>query len=134
MGWQRIKPRLDKDNRAFWTGGAEGKLYIHKCGDCGAFNHPPRELCRNCHSENVTPEAVAGTGVVETFTINYQQWTPDMELPLVIAHVVLDGVPGVKLTTNIVGCPVAAVSVGDRVQLTFEQDGEIWFPLFKKAV
>ena len=63
MVWQRSRPRLDRENRAFWTGGAEGKLNITRCDDCGQFTHPPREICRHCQSENVGPHAVAGTGL-----------------------------------------------------------------------
>ena len=91
MNPPRPRPRLDAENRAFWTGGAEGKLYIMKCGDCGEYTHPPKLLCRRCHSENVAPAAVAGTGVIDTFTINYQPWAPGLEVPLVIARVRLDG-------------------------------------------
>ena len=60
MSPPRPKPKLDQENRAFWTGGAEGKLNITKCNDCGQYTHPPRILCRHCQSENVVPEAVAG--------------------------------------------------------------------------
>jgi hypothetical protein len=31
-----------------------------------------------------------------------------------------------------VGCPVESVQIGDRVRVTFEQQGEIYFPLFEK--
>ena len=126
-------PRLDSDNTPFWTGGAEGKLMIFRCKDCGTFLHPPRPVCRNCLSDNVGPEAVAGTGVVDTFTVNYQAWMPGMETPFVIARVALDGVPGVYLTTNIVGCPVDQVEIGNRVRVKFEQQGEIYYPLFEKV-
>lgn len=132
MGSPRAQPRLDADNRAFWTGGATGQLQLHRCKDCGTFVHPPRPVCRHCLSENVAPEAVAGTGVVDTFTVNYQKWHPAMEVPYVIARVAIDGAPGVFLTTNIVNCPVDAVDIGDRVRVTFEQQGEIWYPLFEK--
>lgn len=129
----RPRPRLDADNRAFWTGGAEGKLNIMKCGDCSGYIHPPRQICRHCLSENVAPEAVAGTGVIDTFTINYQAWAKDMEVPFVIARVKLDGVPGVYLTTNIVGSAVEDVDVDDKVRVTFEDQDGIWFPLFEKV-
>ncbi|HMN46838.1 MAG TPA: OB-fold domain-containing protein [Povalibacter sp.] len=132
MGSPRAQPRLDADNRAFWTAGASGQLHLHRCKDCGTFVHPPRPVCRHCLSENVAPEAVAGTGVVDTFTVNYQKWHPAMEVPYVIARVAIDGAPGVYLTTNIVNCPVEAVDIGDRVRVTFEQQGEIWYPLFEK--
>lgn len=133
MAWQRSRPRLDNENRTFWTGGAQGKLYIAKCGDCGGFTHPPREICRHCQSENVTPFAVSGTGVIDSYTINHQAWAKDMEIPFVIARVRLDDAPGVYLTTNIMNCPVDAVDIDDRVRVVFEEQDGIWFPLFEKA-
>ena len=133
LAWQRSRPRLDDDNRAFWTGGAEGKLNVAQCGDCRQFTHPPREFCRHCQSENVTPFASAGLGVIDTYTVNHQAWAKDMEVPFVIARVKLDDVPGVYLTTNIVNCPVDAVKIDDRVRVVFEEQGGIWFPLFEKA-
>jgi hypothetical protein len=39
----------------------------------------------------------------------------------------------VILTTNIVGCPVDRVDVGDRVRVIFEQQGEIYLPLFEEV-
>jgi uncharacterized protein len=129
----RPRPRLDADNRAFWTGGAEGKLYIVKCGDCGKYTHPPKPLCRHCQSENVAHEPVVGTGAVESYTINYQAWMPGLEVPYVIARVRLDGVPGVYLTTNIVNCPVDAVDFDDPVRVVFEEQNGIWYPLFEKV-
>lgn len=133
MTTPRPRPKLDADNRAFWTGGSEGKLNIMKCGDCGEYTHPPRQICRHCQSENMAPEAVAGTGVIDTFTINYQAWMPGLEVPFVIARVKLDGVPGVVLTTNIVGCAPEEVDFDDKVRVTFEEQDGIFFPLFEKV-
>jgi uncharacterized OB-fold protein len=82
----------------------------------------------------VAPEVVAGTGVIDTFTVNYQKWHPALEVPFVIARVAIDGAPGVFLTTNIVGCPVDEVEIGDRVRVKFVQEGEVYFPLFEKIV
>lgn len=132
MSAPRPLPRLDDSNRAFWTGGATRELRLTRCGDCEAFIHPPRPVCRHCLSENVAPVTVAGTGVVDTFTVNYQKWHPAMEVPFVIARVAIDGAPGVLLTTNIVGCPVEAVDVGDRVRVTFLQQDDVYLPLFEK--
>jgi uncharacterized OB-fold protein len=134
MAATRPKPRLDADNSAFWTGGAQGRLQITRCGNCSSYIHPPRPVCRACLSDNVKPEAVTGTGVIDTFTINYQKWHPAMEVPFVIARVALDGAPGVFLTTNIVGCPVEAVDIGDRVRVTFESQDGICYPLFERIV
>jgi uncharacterized OB-fold protein len=132
MGASRVLPRLDSDNRFFWTSGADGKLRLLRCQDCRTFIHPPRPLCRSCLSENLAPEVVAGTGSIDTFTVNHQEWRPGLEVPDVIARVTLDGVPGVYLTTNIVGCSVDTVEIGDRVRAKFEQHGEVYLPLFEK--
>ena len=129
----RPLPLLDDSNRAFWTGGAEGELRIMKCQDCDHFIHPPTPVCSSCMSDNVAPEAVAGTGVVDTFTVNYQKWHPAMEPPYVIARVAVDGAPGVILTTNIVGCEVDDVDIGDAVKVTFEQCEDVYLPLFEKV-
>lgn len=132
MTWQRSRIRLDKDNRAFWTGGSQGKLMIHRCGDCGGFTHPPREFCRHCQSDKVAPRPVSGRGVIDTYTVNHQKWAPDMEVPFVIARVRLDDAPDVVLTTNIVNCPVDAVDIDDQVTVIFEEQDGIWYPLFEK--
>ena len=133
MSPPRPRPKLDQENRAFWTGGAEGKLNITRCGDCGQYTHPPRILCRHCQSENVAPEAVAGTGVIDTFSVNHQAWVPGLEVPFIIARVRLDGVPGVFLTTNIVNCAIEDVNFEDKVRVVFEEQDGIFYPLFEKA-
>jgi len=83
---------------------------------------------------NVTPQTVPGTGEIYSFTVNYQKWNPALEVPFVIARVAIDGAPGVLLTTNIVGCPVDSVDIGDRVRVTFERQGDIYYPLFEKIM
>ena len=131
MGAPRVLPRLDAENRFFWTGGADGKLRLMRCQECATFIHPPRPVCRKCLSEKVAPEEVAGTGIVDTFTINYQEWRPGLDVPYVIARVAIDGAPGVYLTTNIVGCEADDVRSGLPVQVVFERQGEIFVPLFE---
>ena len=129
---KRPRPKLDAINRPFWTGGAAGQLYITQCNDCAEWTHPPREFCRHCQSENVGPQAVPGTGAIDTLTVNHLAWMPGLKVPFVIARVRLDGVPGVILTTNIVGSPVETVDFEDRVRVTFEEQDGIWFPLFER--
>ncbi|PLK24468.1 Zn-ribbon domain-containing OB-fold protein [Novosphingobium sp. TH158] len=130
---KRPRPRLDAVNRPFWTGGAEGKLQIVHCPDCGQYTHPPKEFCRHCQSENVAPKAMAGTGTVDTYTINYQPWMPDLEVPFIIARVRLDDAPDVILTTNVVNCPVDAIDFDDKVRVVFEEQDGVFFPLFEKV-
>ncbi len=129
----RALPRLDPVNRAFWTGGSANELRIMHCADCDGFIHPPRPVCRHCLSDNVAPRPVSGRGTVDTFTINHQQWHPAMAVPFIIARVALDDAPGVILTSNVVGCDVEDIDIGDAVQVCFEQQDDVWIPLFRKV-
>ena len=133
MSSPRARPRLDADNRPFWTGGATGRLHIMKCEDCSQYTHPPRQICRHCQSENMVADAVSGTGIIDSYTVNYQKWMPALDVPYVIARVKLDNVAGVYLTTNIVNCPVEDVDIDDMVRVTFEEQDGIWYPLFEKV-
>jgi uncharacterized protein len=133
MSSTRPLPKLDRDNRAFWTGGAEGELRIMHCEDCGGYIHPPRPVCRHCLSDNVSAKAVSGKGVIDTYTINHQKWSPTMEVPFVIARVALDDAPGVFLTTNIVGSDAKDVAIGDKVKVRFEQHDDVYVPLFERV-
>ncbi|WP_231568462.1 Zn-ribbon domain-containing OB-fold protein [Novosphingobium malaysiense] len=125
-------PQLDQDNRDFWTGGEHGELRIRKCGDCETYIHPPRPVCHKCLSDNVVAAAVSGLGTVDTCVINYQQWMPDMPVPFVVARIALDDAPGIYVTSNVIGCPVESVQLGDRVRVTFLNQEEVWIPLFEK--
>jgi hypothetical protein len=132
-------PALDPDTTAFWTGGQEGRLLITRCGTCRTWLHPPVPVCRFCLGTSVAPEQVAGTGTVLTYTVNRQQWAPDLAVPYVIAIVGLDEGPGLRVTTRLVGVDPPEVTIGMRVQVKFEHvsDGagpDVWLPLFTPEV
>nr|WP_174274231.1 OB-fold domain-containing protein [Sphingomonas bacterium] len=133
MAAPRPLPRLDPDNRFFWTSGEDGVLRLLRCAACDAFVHPPRPLCPHCLSEDVAPAAMPGTGVIYSYTVNHQKWHPGLDVPYVIARVAIDGAADVYLTTNIVGCDPQTVDIGDKVRVVFEQQDDVWFPLFEKV-
>lgn len=124
-------PELSVDNKAFWTGGASGQLLVTRCGACGLWLHPPRPVCRRCHSTDVRPEAVSGAGTVVTYTVNRQQWLPDLEVPYALAIVELDEQTGLRLTTRLVDVDVDAVRIGMRVSVVFQHVEDVWLPLFR---
>lgn len=126
----RPLPELTAENTAFWTGGERGELMITFCDDCSSAIHPPQLICPSCLSRSVRPRAVAGSGTVYSFTINHQQWLPDMAVPFAIAVVDVDEAPGVRVTTQVTGCDVAAVTIGQRMLIRFEQSGDVWLPLW----
>ncbi|MGA2010164.1 MAG: Zn-ribbon domain-containing OB-fold protein [Solirubrobacteraceae bacterium] len=126
-------PQINDDNRAFWTGGAEGELRIVRCGRCGYWIHPPTPRCPKCLSDDVAPAPVSGRGTVYTYTVNEREWAPGVEVPYVIAIVALDEQSDLRLMTNIVGCAPEAVEIGMPVHAEFRPQGEAYAPVFRPA-
>jgi uncharacterized OB-fold protein len=126
----RVLPFLTTLNTSFWTTGREGHLSILRCRDCGAWLHPPAPICPDCLGRNLAPRPVSGSGVIESFTINHQAWSPGDVVPYTIAIVSLVDVPDVRLTTNIVGADADTVRIGTRVVVLFERHDDVWIPLF----
>lgn len=129
----RMLPEVTPATEAFWHGGADGELRVLRCGGCGFWIHPPGPVCPRCWSRDLVHAAVSGRGVVHTFTVNHQVWNPTWEHPYVIAVVELDEQPGLRLTTNVVGCDPEAVAIGMAVHVTFVRDDDVWLPLFTPA-
>jgi uncharacterized protein len=122
---------LTDSNRFFWTGGADGKLRILRCGSCGMWIHPPTPVCPRCLATDVAPQIVSGLGQVEAVTVNYQPWLPDLPVPYAIARVSLEEDAAVRLTTRIVGMAPEAVTIGMRVKVRFEAREEQFLPFFE---
>jgi len=129
----RKLPALNADNRAFWQGGETGQLLIHRCAACSRYFHPPAPLCPQCASFEVGPEVVSGRGKVLSFTINYQGWTPDLEVPYVVAIIELAEQAGLQFISNVVGMPVTDVHIDMPVQVSFLNVEDVWLPLFERA-
>ena len=127
----RPLPQLTPANQWFWTSGKDGQLRIQGCGDCGALVHPPAPICQKCRSRERVPVVVSGRGTVVAFTVNQHQWSPAFEPPYAIANVAIEEDPSVRLTTNVVGCDPSEVHVGQRVVVRFEQQDDVWLPLFE---
>lgn len=126
----RPLPAVNDDNRAFWTGGAEGALMIARCADCAYYVHPPVGFCPACESRNVAPERVSGRGEVFSYTVNRKAWLPGLPVPYVLALVELEEQAGLRLPSNIVGCDPEAVTIGMKVAVRFEAVEELHVPLF----
>jgi hypothetical protein len=130
----RLLPQVTPENQHFWQGGAEGELRFLRCDDCQQWIHPPQPLCPACLSRNCSAAAVSGRARVHTFTVNHQPWIPGFDPPYVVAIVAIEEDESVRLTTNIVGCEIEAVSIGMPVKVCFEELEEgVFLPLFEAA-
>ena len=125
-------PEVTDDSHAFWSGGADAVLNIHRCRQCQQRFHPPTPVCPRCLSVEVGPEQVSGRATVQGFSVNVQQWAPDMDVPYVVAVVSIAEADDVHLTTRLVGVEPEAVTIGMSVEVTFEQVADdVYLPLFQ---
>jgi hypothetical protein len=123
---------LDDDNRFFWTSGQDGRLRFLRCRSCGYYLHPPVSRCPRCGGRQLEPQAVSGRGEVFSYTVNHQPWDGDTE-PYTIVLVALPEQEGLRLTSNLVDCPVDDVHIGMPVRVRFERHDRVWLPLFEPA-
>lgn len=130
----RTLPEVTEDTRFFWTSGRDGVLRFQRCSACRRYVHPPGPVCVWCGTPDPQPEAVSGRGTLYSHSTNYQQWVPaDEPYTYIVGLVELIEQEALRLTTNIVNCAEEDLWIGMPVQVTFEQHGEVWLPLFEPA-
>jgi uncharacterized OB-fold protein len=130
----RRVPVLDDLNREFWTAGRDDVLRLRRCANCQLWLHPPRPVCPKCWGRDVAWEATNGRGSLYSFTVNHKAWSPDLPVPYVIGMVELEEQVGLRLTSNIVHCGTDDLVLGMPLRVVFEQQGDIFVPLFEPDV
>ena len=73
---------------------------------------------------------VSGRAVLSAFTVNHRFSIPGLPAPYVVAQVAIEEDPRVRLTTNIIDCDPEELELGRVVQVVFEQNDDVWLPLF----
>lgn len=120
MAYDKPLPLPNPDTRAYWEGCKAHQLLVQTCNRCGHAQLYPRSLCRRCHAETLTWTPSSGLGTVYSFTVVRRAPSKAFkeDLPYVVAIVEL--AEGVRMMTNIVGCPPERVEIGLAVRVLFE--------------
>ena len=130
----RPLPETRNAGATFWSKAAEGVLVVPKCTECGRTFWHPRPRCPHCGSERVDWIRASGRGAVHTFTVVRQSGDPYFKTKVPYAVAMIDLDEGVRIMTNIVDTPLAALAVGMRVEVLFEDAGSgIAIPLFRAS-
>jgi uncharacterized OB-fold protein len=111
----------------FWAAAREHRLAAARCANCGTVRPlPPGPFCWNCDGDGIEWVTLPGLGTVYTFTVVRTPMLPELEdvVPYVIAVIELDGAPGARLMSNVVGIPADQVTVGLRVQVAWDHVAE----------
>lgn len=128
-------PIVDDSTQEFWDGARRGVLRIKRCTACGRHHYYPRPFCPYCWNDAVEWVDASGHATLYTYSVVRQN---DMapfrdRIPYVVAIVDLD--EGVRMETNIVGCPLDALEVGMKLVVEFQLDESTQFvlPRFTRA-
>jgi uncharacterized protein len=86
---------------------------------------PPGPFCWGCNDE-IEWITLPGSGSVHIFTIVTSAPPPELAdaVPYVIAVIDLVDAPGARIMSNVVGVPADEVSIGIRVQVTWDHIDE----------
>jgi uncharacterized protein len=105
-------PQPNPETKAFWDGAAQGRLLLKKCLACGQVHYYPRALCPFCGSDRTEWQASSGLGSIYSWSVMRRA-----EVPYAIAYVTLE--EGITMMTNIVGCDLDGIRIGQRVRVKF---------------
>lgn len=125
-------PIIDTINQEFWESCRQHAMKLQQCDDCGFIRYYPSPVCHRCGSFATTWVPVSGLGTVYTFSIVYRPPSEAFaaDVPYVYAIVHLD--EGPMMPTNIVGIAPEKVTIGMRVQVTYDDvTPEVTLPKFQ---
>jgi uncharacterized protein len=106
----------------FWNAARRHELVCAQCDNCGTFRMPPVPFCHVCRSQDTSYPELEGTGTVYSFTIVRHPAVPELRgsVPYVIGVIALDGAPGARLISNVIGVQPDEVRVGLRVTVAWD--------------
>ncbi|HKV55320.1 MAG TPA: OB-fold domain-containing protein [Candidatus Binataceae bacterium] len=118
-------PTPDELTRPFWEGVSQRQLVLQRCSGCGYYNHPPRNFCDACLSQDLRFEPVSGRGTIYTFTVMHQRDVAgfENESPFINIVVELAEQPMLLMVSNLAISERERVRIGAAVVAEFEDRG-----------
>jgi hypothetical protein len=99
-----LLPVIDEDSGPFWEAARRGELVMQGCARCGRLRFPPRPMCPQCQSTDVTWTPMSGRGTVWSFVVPHPPLLPDYSelAPYNVVVVALEEDPTLRLVGNLV--------------------------------
>ncbi|MCW2829602.1 MAG: acyl dehydratase [Aeromicrobium sp.] len=125
---------VDPTTEPFWEAAKHRQLVAPQCADCGTFRLPPTPFCPSCQSRNLDYPELSGSATVFSFSI-VRGYPGHPELILAPAVVDLEGAPGARLVTNIVGVDPDEIHIDMALEVDYSPIVDGWLlPVFRPAV
>jgi uncharacterized OB-fold protein len=132
-------PIRDETSAPFFDGALHGRLMLLRCAACATFSSPiayigvpMRARCVNCFSGEFEWASSSGSATLYSFVLMHQLYDEAFaeEIPYNISVVETD--EGVRLTSQVVGCPNDQLRIGMALEVTFERlSDDIAIPKFR---
>jgi uncharacterized OB-fold protein len=132
----RFEPPVGAESEPFWEATREGRLLVQWCSACDRGIFYPRVLCPFCGASALGWREATGRAMVHAAVVEHRPEAAGAAFvqgqPFCIALVDLE--EGVRMMTNVIGCPPDEVRSGMAVTVTWEplSDGR-QLPLFRPA-
>jgi len=129
-------PYLDDPTYSpFWTAAEQGRIALPACPQCGVFQWYPLPGRPCGHPGRLEWRDLPGTGTIFTFTRVERAFLPSGgHPPYTVVFVELDGAPGPRLVTVLVGEGSATPAIGARVVLAPTRTATHTLPTFRLDV
>jgi uncharacterized OB-fold protein len=132
--YSALEVPMDAWSELFWAAGAEGRLVMPRCVNCGTFRWPAGPFCAICQSQGLE-WMPAGQARIYSFTILAVPTGPDTPpLRRIPALVAFDDAPGVRLISALVDAPVDEVKIDAPVEVCWQSAANTSVPVFKLAI
>jgi uncharacterized OB-fold protein len=131
----RLEPPLGAESGPFWEATREERLLVQWCSDCDRGVFYPRAVCPHCGGRSgLEWREASGRATVYAATVEHRPAPGGFSGGEPYCVALVDLHEGVRMMTNIVGCPPADARSGMAVVVTWEPltDGRK-LPLFRPA-
>jgi uncharacterized protein len=125
---------ITHDSAAHYRGRLRRELLLNRCGECRRWHAPPKPICPDCWSTQVSAEPVSGDGVI--FMAMFLHRGPaapgvDYTVPYPVVTVELAEQEGLRFTSTVVGSENERVRIGTPVKLAWADRGGAPMPVFE---
>lgn len=107
-------------SEAFWDATRRRELVLPWCTPCGQPFWYPREVCPACGSTEIDWRPASGDGAVYAVSVHHKPGPGRDAADGPYAVALIDLAEGVRMMSNVVGCPPDDVTVGMAVRLTWQ--------------
>jgi uncharacterized protein len=132
-------PIPDETSAPFFDGALRGELMLQRCTACGTFMSPIayigvplRVRCVTCFSGDLEWAPSSGRATLYSFVLVHQVDDEAFAADVPYNIAVVETEEGVRLTSQVVGCPNDELEIGMPLEVVFERmSDEVAVPKFR---